>query len=340
MSDLVSTQRTYFPEEWQDSDDILDQRTGTIVTDPVTSDVFYLKILLGEGSYGSIYLTKKGNALSYSALKLAKSQIPPHLIEKEIAALKYLAHHPFVLQLRSSFKQDRNFWIETEVILGGSLATLACTYFSLEEPVIAFYTAQITEGLLYIHENGWLHGDLKADNVLITTNGNIKIIDFGLANQIAPGEKLPSPRHKGFFGHIPLEAHCLPDNLPVEFDYKHIDHSYDWYSLGALIYWILENEAPKTSAAIQTTYFQQRLYEKPLEIEGVSSEIKDLIACLLRINPQHRYNGEDVLFHSYFKTLFPNARNIAQIRQMILSETCFKPPFIPDLKHFENILNQ
>lgn len=73
-------------------------------------------------------------------------------------------------------------------VSGGELGTLLKTKKRFSESQAKFYTVQLLEALTYIHENHLLHRDLKLPNILLDKDGYLKVIDFGLARVLVPGQ--------------------------------------------------------------------------------------------------------------------------------------------------------
>ena len=67
-------------------------------------------------------------------------------------------------------------------MIGGDLSSLLHAFGAFEEPMAAFYVAEILLALNYLHQHGIVHRDLKPDNVLLDTHGHVKLTDFGLSN--------------------------------------------------------------------------------------------------------------------------------------------------------------
>eukprot|EP01155_Anaeramoeba_flamelloides_P051801 Anaeramoba_flamelloidesc42539_g1_i7.p1 GENE.c42539_g1_i7~~c42539_g1_i7.p1 ORF type:complete len:385 (+),score=87.06 c42539_g1_i7:115-1269(+) len=152
------------------------------------SDIRWRKdALLGQGSYGKVFL---GFNLDSGEL-IAVKQIPQcehnpkemDQLQKEVKLMAQLEHENIVKYLGTS--KDKDFVnIFLEYIPGGSLSSLLSRFGKLEESVIQLYTRQILQGLKYLHYHNILHGDIKGANLLVDTDGSIKLADFGAAEEI------------------------------------------------------------------------------------------------------------------------------------------------------------
>jgi serine/threonine protein kinase len=137
---------------------------------------------LGSGGFGKVY---KGFDSS-SGIFVAIKQIPLdkhkqkvlHEVKNEIDLLKQLSHHRIVRYFDHA-EQDNSLFIVMELVEQGSLAHLV-RGFKVPEYLVGYYTAQVLEGLQYLHAEGIIHRDIKGDNILIDNASGVKLADFGM----------------------------------------------------------------------------------------------------------------------------------------------------------------
>ena len=150
-------------------------------------DDFKIVKPLGKGHFGSVYLvtsklTNKLYAMKEIQCSKYKSQEEVNQVEKEIKLLENL-RHPHVITYFNSFKQNGNIYIIIEYINGGSLEQLLITNIKrktrISEKVLWDLLIQSLSGLLYLHEKKKIiHRDIKPDNLLLDSEGHLKISDF------------------------------------------------------------------------------------------------------------------------------------------------------------------
>lgn len=101
-------------------------------------------------------------------------------MQKEVSLLKHLVHPNVVKYYQTDMSEDMNsIDVLLEFVPGGSLKSLLTKYKSLEFEIIQSFSRQLLLGLHYLHENKVVHRDLKSANILVTSDGVLKLSDFG-----------------------------------------------------------------------------------------------------------------------------------------------------------------
>ncbi|XP_051542770.1 myosin-IIIa-like [Myxocyprinus asiaticus] len=149
---------------------------------------------IGKGTYGKVYKVLNKVNGSKAAVKILD---PIHDIDEEIEAeyniLKTLSDHPNVVKFFGMFfkkdvKNGDQLWLVLELCNGGSVTDLAKGMLKrgdrMEEPIIAYITHEALMGLQHLHINKTIHRDVKGNNILLTTEGGIKLVDFGVSAQL------------------------------------------------------------------------------------------------------------------------------------------------------------
>lgn len=162
-------------------------------------DRFLIKKTLGKGGFGVTYLAydnilKKDVALKIIILTDGNSK---NSALGEIDTLKFLSNFPacnkYIVCYYDSFIENNGFgdilFLVSEYINGTILQDYITGNLFMSSTVLLSIIYGLVNGLMYIHEKGYAHGDIKPDNIIITADGNVKYIDFGLActqNCISP----------------------------------------------------------------------------------------------------------------------------------------------------------
>lgn len=149
-------------------------------------DNFQMSELVGKGAFASVYkgLNLKTNQLvAIKQITLEQDQDVLQLMG-EIDLLKILKH-PNIVKYHGFVKTDTSLNVFLEFCTGGSLRQLyKQTKNGLPEDLVISYVRQILQGLSYLHEQGVVHRDVKAANVLLTEDSSVKLADFGVATKV------------------------------------------------------------------------------------------------------------------------------------------------------------
>jgi serine/threonine protein kinase len=111
----------------------------------------------------------------------------PFPLQQEIDLLKNL-NHPNIVKYQGFVKSSEDLYIILEFCENGSLHSICKNYGKFPENLVALYMSQVLQGLLYLHEQGVIHRDIKGANILTTKEGLVKLADFGVATQSNVGE--------------------------------------------------------------------------------------------------------------------------------------------------------
>ncbi|CAH8644881.1 unnamed protein product [Schistosoma margrebowiei] len=146
--------------------------------------MFYRIKHLGVGAFGKVWLVRKKDNNQLYAMKLLnkrdvveRRQLAHVQAERDILAE---ADNEWVVKLFFSFQDSRALYLVMEYIPGGDMMSLLIKKGIFEEPLARFYIAELTLALQSVHAMGFVHRDIKPDNILINREGHIKLTDFGL----------------------------------------------------------------------------------------------------------------------------------------------------------------
>jgi hypothetical protein len=163
---------------------------------PSMSDFDVIKIL-GQGTYGKVYLVRSRLSGERQVIK----QIPlSGMTEKQRAdtfketTIHSQIHHPQIILYHGCFTEDDFLYIQMEYAERGDLMQLIEAHKGndvfIREDAIWEYLAQICHGLSYLHKNNILHRDIKARNIFLDSELNVKIGDLGLGRELGPASRL------------------------------------------------------------------------------------------------------------------------------------------------------
>ena len=278
---------------------------------------------LGTGSFGRVKIAKNRKTDNYVALKIMKkieilkSKQADH-IANEIKILAMIKH-PFVITFGGFTQDDRNLYLDLELINGGELFTYlrGVGHFPLEQA--RFYISQIICIFDYLHNKDIIYRDLKPENILIHKSGYLKLTDFGFA-------KIVTGRTYTLCG---TPEYLAPEIILNKGHGKPVD----WWTCGILLYEMIVGIDPFSDDDPMMVY-QKILKGKIKFPSGFDSNAKSIVKHLLDADLTKRYgnlkNGvKDITEHRFFKTV--------EWEKLLKKE--IPPPYVPKVKSNNDISN-
>ncbi|XP_030387936.1 serine/threonine-protein kinase N isoform X4 [Scaptodrosophila lebanonensis] len=294
----------------------------------LSMDNFRLLSVLGRGHFGKVILAQLRTNQQYYAIKalkkgdiIARDEVESLLSEKRIFEVANAMRHPFLVNLYSCFQTEQHVCFVMEYAAGGDLMMHIHTDVFLE-PRAVFYAACVVLGLQYLHENKIIYRDLKLDNLLLDTDGYVKIADFGLCK-----EGMGFGDRTGTFCGTP---EFLAPEVLTETSYT---RAVDWWGLGVLIFEMLVGESPfpgdDEEEVFDSIVNDEVRYPRFLSLEAIA-----VMRRLLRKNPERRLgsserDAEDVKKQAFFRSIVWDDLLLRKV----------KPPFVPTINHLEDVSN-
>uniref|UniRef100_A0A8D2AP67 Serine/threonine-protein kinase N2 n=1 Tax=Sciurus vulgaris TaxID=55149 RepID=A0A8D2AP67_SCIVU len=284
--------------------------------------------VLGRGHFGKVLLAEYKHTNEMFAIKalkkgdiVARDEVDSLMCEKRIFETVNSVRHPFLVNLFACFQTKEHVCFVMEYAAGGDLMMHIHTdVFS--EPRAVFYAACVVLGLQYLHEHKIVYRDLKLDNLLLDTEGFVKIADFGLCKEgMGYGDRTST-----FCG----TPEFLAPEVLTETSYT---RAVDWWGLGVLIYEMLVGESPFPGDD-EEEVFDSIVNDEVRYPRFLSTEAISIMRRLLRRNPERRLgagekDAEDVKKHPFFRL----------IDWIALMDKKVKPPFVPTIRGREDVSN-
>ncbi|XP_063056590.1 serine/threonine-protein kinase N2 [Engraulis encrasicolus] len=284
--------------------------------------------VLGRGHFGKVLLAEyksTGEMFAIKALKkgdiVARDEVDSLMCEKRIFETVNSVRHPFLVNLFACFQTREHVCFVMEYAAGGDLMMhIHADVFS--EPRAVFYAACVVLGLQFLHDHKIVYRDLKLDNLLLDTEGYVKIADFGLCKE-GMGFR---DRTSTFCG----TPEFLAPEVLTETSYT---RAVDWWGLGVLIFEMLVGESPFPGDD-EEEVFDSIVNDEVRYPRFLSTEAISIMRRLLRRNPERRLgagekDAEEVKKHPFFRNVDWNGLLAKKVR----------PPFVPTIKGREDVSN-
>ena len=259
---------------------------------------YILEETIGEGGFAKVKLAIHKQTNEKVAIKiLNKELIDINKIRKEIKILQRLKHIN-IIQIYEIIETKNKLYIVMEYCENQDLFSLIKHKYHLTEIESCQYFQQIINGVEYIHLSNITHRDLKPENLLLTDNNKrIVITDFGLSISTEEyNSELNTPC--GTLSYSP------PEMLKGK---KYNGIFSDIWSCGIILYVMLVGNLPYSEKEGDLIY-QNIITHDYYYPENLSSDAIDLIEHLLKINPNERYNFDEIKAHPWFNLITPKLK--------------------------------
>ncbi|KAG2605571.1 serine/threonine-protein kinase fray2-like isoform X1 [Panicum virgatum] len=282
---------------------------------PTNPNEYKLYEEIGEGVSATVYralCVPLDIMVAIKALDLEKCNNDLDGIRREVQTMSLL-DHPNLLRAYCSFTNGHQLWVVMPYMAAGSALHIMKTSFpeGFDEPVIATLLREVLKALVYLHSQGLIHRDVKAGNILIDTNGAVKLGDFGVsACMFDTGNR---QRARNTFVGTP--CWMAPEVMQQLHGY---DYKADIWSFGITALELAHGHAPFSKYPPMKVLLMTLQNAPPgLDYERdkrFSKSFKDLVATCLVKDPRKRPPSEKLLKHSFFK----QARSAEYLARSIL----------------------
>jgi len=247
---------------------------------------------LGKGGYSIVYLvehkkTKRRYALK-SAMKFKNEKNRSQRTYMEIDVLRKLKHSN-IIQIKGWFEDDQTIYLVLEYIPGKDCSK----FFKIQLPTkdqTVHIIRQLVEAIMFIHNKGIIHRDIKLENILIDDKFNIKLTDFGLC-------AIKENEYDMLQDSVGTVRYTAPELLKGD----GYNESIDIWAIGIILFMLLTGIHPFDGKHKESIF--NRIKTKNLHFSryNLRKEEKDLLKLLLEKDPNKRIEIEEILEHSFFE---------------------------------------
>uniref|UniRef100_A0A3B4VM67 Citron Rho-interacting kinase n=1 Tax=Seriola dumerili TaxID=41447 RepID=A0A3B4VM67_SERDU len=284
---------------------------------------FELRAVVGRGRFAQVQVVREKATGDICALKVmdktilrTQENVVFHEEERRILALN---SSPWIPQLLYAFQDKEHVYLAMEYLPGGDLMSLLNRYEDqFDESMAQFYLAELVEAIHAVHQLGYVHRDVKPENVLIDRTGHIKLADFGSAARLTANKTVAAPT-------VPVgtQDFLSPELLAAMNGSSHSTYGVecDWWSLGVIAYEMIYARSPfsdGTSTKTIHNILNFQCFLKFPEEPQASKQFVDLVQSLL-CGAKERLGFQGLRCHSFFSSVdWNNLRHVL-------------PPFVPAL---------
>ena len=248
---------------------------------------FYLQELINSGGMADIWLATDGNGKAFALRRLHErlrfNFVARRRFVRGAEILSKIHDHDRIIGYVEHGKIGGLLYLLMEYVEAANLKTLYASH----DPVLLEHVAQIlidmAEGLEHIHENGFMHLDFKPENVLVTRNASVRLVDFDLAQPIPEKPKKASKKNPG------TPAYMAPEQLLGE----PITNRVDIFSFGVTAYELLTNQKPfpgETPAEILKKQIDRSEFVPPTQYNpDLPPKLEKVILQCIEREPERRY---------------------------------------------------
>ncbi|XP_041109008.1 serine/threonine-protein kinase MARK1-like isoform X7 [Polyodon spathula] len=259
--------------------------TSTTDEQPHIGNYRLLKTI-GKGNFAKVKLARHILTGREVAVKIIdKTQLNPTSLQKlfrEVRIMKIL-NHPNIVKLFEVIETEKTLYLIMEYASGGEVFDYLVAHGRMKEKEARAKFRQIVSAVQYCHQKRIVHRDLKAENLLLDADMNIKIADFGFSNEFTIGNKLDT-----FCGSPPYAA-------PELFQGKKYDGpEVDVWSLGVILYTLVSGSLPFDGQNLKE--LRERVLRGKYRIPFyMSTDCENLLKKLLVLNPVKRGSLEQIM---------------------------------------------
>lgn len=283
---------------------------------------YVLGTTLGVGTFGKVKMAVHQLTGHKVAVKILNRQKIKNLdvvgkIRREIQNLK-LFRHPHIIKLYQVISTPSDIFMVMEYVSGGELFDYILKHGKLEEKEARRFFQQIISGVDYCHRHMVVHRDLKPENLLLDSQANVKIADFGLSNMMTDGEFLRTS--------CGSPNYAAPEVISGKL---YAGQEVDIWSCGVILYALLCGSLPFDDEHIPTLFKKIKggVFYLPSHL---SQETSSLLSSMLHVDPMKRATMQQIKNHEWFRKdlpiyLFPSSKLESDIiDQECLTQVCEK----------------
>ncbi|MGQ9504713.1 MAG: serine/threonine protein kinase [Thermogutta sp.] len=217
---------------------------------------------LGKGGMAQVFLAEHLAMERHVAIKLISSKLPQAAMDRFLAEVRAIAalDHPNIVHAYSVDDDGTQYYLVMEFVEGKTLDRIVYASGPLPWKQAAEIVKQTALGLDYAHDKGIIHCDLKPANIIVNSEGIVKILDLGLARLVGRDPQVSSPRPADSQQVLGTVDYMAPE---LALDQNHVDRRVDIYSLGCVLYFALTGSPPFPEGTLAERILKHQMTPPP-----------------------------------------------------------------------------
>jgi calcium-dependent protein kinase len=251
---------------------------------PIDSE-FIIGEEIGRGAFSTVFRAedRSGRKVALKCISLPQIRGELHLLTREMSILREL-DHPNIVKLYGVFREDELIYLNMELCEGGSLKE-RLDKGAMSLAAVKEIARELLAALHYIHKHNIGHRDLKPENVLFTSEGQLKLADFGLARTMASMRP---------YSRVGTPYYLAPEVIHGDFNFQ-----CDVWSAGVLFYYALVGTLPFEGENIKQLF---STIGQTVDLSPVPVEARGLVGSLLNADPSIRLTAEQALNEPWLRS--------------------------------------
>ncbi|KAK9453793.1 kinase-like domain-containing protein [Dipodascopsis uninucleata] len=269
---------------------------------------------LGKGAFGAVYRAlnwQTGETVAAKQISLdnlSKAEIKKIMLEIDL--LRNL-DHPNIVRYHGFVKTDSSLYIILEYCENGSLTAISKNFGQFPEHLVAIYIAQVLQGLIYLHDQGVIHRDIKGANILTTKEGVVKLADFGVATRAPEDSQV-----------VGTPNWMAPEIILL----NGATSSSDIWSVGCTIIELITGKPPYHDLEQMQALYRIVNDEFPPFPDSISTELRDFLVKCFNKDPLERNSATDLLRHAWIQKAHPSIQNTCSNSRSTSNQVLFTTP--------------
>lgn len=252
-------------------------------------DNYSIGDVIGKGRGSTVYKGRKKFTIKHVAIKSVEKKYKDRVLNE--VRVMYKFDHPNILKFYAWYESTNNIWLILEYVTGGDMLNVLRQDVAMPEASTRVFARDIVAGLQYVHEQGYIYGDLKPSNVLVNEYGMLKLCDFGLSLAVPTDAEQSDQKSKT----------GTPYYMAPELFHSQGVHSFasDFWAFGCLLYELMTGNPPFHSRSAKEL-MHSILNDEVEMLASFSNDLVELLDQCLQKDPRERITWDELCSHGWW----------------------------------------